>query len=136
MAKKSLLGRFARRGLLIVLVALAGAVIYLWLFRGPADMQTFNRVYRASVAQASGSMSLAAALGVPLRADESAAHYKFYREEGIRHVKFRFPLRGPRRDSLIVGEAILLGHNWLIVRLVATFPGHAIQINLSPGIAI
>lgn len=135
MAKPSLPGRMLRRGLLIVLVALAGAVIYLWLFRGPTtDTQTFARIYQASVTRASGDYRLTAALGSPIRADTNVSHYNFYRKGGHRHVRFRFPLQGPRRATLIVGEAVLLGNNWLIVRLVATFPGHAIQINLSPGI--
>lgn len=133
MAKSSVLGRAARRGLLIVLAALAGAIIYLWLFRGPGDTHNFDKIYRASVAQASGNFRLAAALGVPIQASEEAAKYHFYNRDGHRHVHFQFPLRGSKRGSLIVGDAVKLGDNWLIVRLVATFPGHAIQINLSPG---
>ncbi len=133
MAKSSALGRAARRGLLIVLIALAGAVIYLWLFREPGNTNGFDKIYRASVAQASGNFKLTSALGVPIQASENAAKYRFYTRDGRRHVHFQFPLRGSKRNTLVVGDAVRLGDNWLIVRLVATFPGHTIRIDLSPG---
>ncbi len=134
MAKASALERLLRRGLVVVLAALAGVAIYLWLFRSPNEVHTFARIYQASAAQASGNFTLAAALGVPMHGDEVAAKYNFYSKDGHRHVRFQFPLAGPRRGAVIVGEAVMLGDNWLVVRLVATFPGHASQINLSPNV--
>lgn len=134
MAKASALERLVRLGLVAVLAGLAAAAIYLWLFRSPDESHTFDNIYQASVAQADGSFTLAAALGVPMHADKSAAKYNFYSKDGHRHVRFQFPLEGPRRSAVIVGEAVRLGGKWLVVRLVATFPGHVTQINLSPNI--
>lgn len=133
MAKASPIGRLLRRVLLIVLLALAAAVVYLWFFHTTPNPHAFDRIYQASVARASGDLRLESALGVPVQANRKAARYKFFDKDGHRHVRFQFPLQGPRRGAVIVGEAVLLGNNWLIVRLVATFPGHARQINLTPG---
>lgn len=134
MAKASVLTRLLRRGLLIVLVALAAAAVYLWFFHSPGNPHAFGKIYQASVARASGDLRVEAALGTPIRTNREAARHKFYTKDGRRHVRFRFPLQGPRRGAVIVGEAVMLNDNWLIVRLVATFPGHAFQINLTPGI--
>jgi hypothetical protein len=134
MAKASPLGRLFRRSLLIVLIAIAVAIVYLWFFRTTPNPHEFDGIYQASVARASGDMRLEKVLGTPILADRKAAHYKFYDEDGHRHVRFHIPLQGPHRGTVIVGEAVLLGNNWLVVRLIATFPGHAQQINLTPGI--
>jgi|SRR5690625_254576 len=133
MAKASPLGRLLRRVLLIVLIAVAAAVVYLWFFHSTPNPHAFDRIYQAGVARASGDLRLEKALGVPIRAERKAARYKFYDKDGHRHVRFHFPLQGPRLKAVIVGQAVLIGDNWLIVRLVATFPGHAQQINLTPG---
>lgn len=117
-----------------MLAGLAGAAIYLWLIRTPNEAKTFDKIYQASAAQARGNFMLTAVLGVPVRGDESAARYHFYSKDGRRHVRFQFLLQGSRRRTVIVGEAVMLGGNWLVVRLVATFPGHTTQINLSPNV--
>lgn len=134
MGRRSRLERALRRGLLIVLIALAAAVLWLWLARGPGRDQTFARIYQVSLAQATGNFTLEAALGVPLEAARADASYHFYRAEGRNHVRFRFPLRGPRGAAVIEGEAVQIGRNWLIVHLVARFPLRGGEINLSPNI--
>ncbi len=123
-----------RRGLLILLVALAVAVLWLWLGHGSARRETFNRVYEVSVAQAAGNFTLATALGVPLRASRQAAKYEFYHEAGRGHVRFAFPLVGSRGAAVIEGEAVQIGRNWLIVKLVARLGSHGVVVDLSPNV--
>ena len=134
MGKKSRLERLLRRGLFILLVALAAAVVYLWMFRGTDEAQDFARIYSASVTQASGNLTLEAALGLPISANESKASHKFYSEDQRRHVRFNFPLTGPRGTIVIEGEAIELGRNWLIVALDARFPNGG-ELDLTSNVA-
>lgn len=134
MARTSPLERLVRQTLLIVLVALAAAAVYLWMSRGGDEAQTFARIYQASVSQATANVELVGALGLPLRTSESDAHYEFYQRDGRRHVRFRYPLQGPRAGAIIEGDAMELGRNWLIVSLVARFPEQNAQIDLSPNI--
>lgn len=121
---------------MIVLAALAGAVLWLWFANGPGERRAFERIYQASVSQASGNFTLDAALGLPLEASRADASYHFYRQDGRNHVRFRFPLRGPRGAAVIEGEAMQIGRNWLIVHLVARFPRRGVQVDLSPNIHI
>jgi len=66
-----------------------------------------------------------------VRAD---ARSHFFRKDGRAHVRFAFPLRGPRGDVVIQGEAMQLGSNWLIVKLVAHFPNGGGELDLSPNV--
>ncbi|HEX5314867.1 MAG TPA: hypothetical protein VFX38_08205 [Gammaproteobacteria bacterium] len=134
MSKRSSLERLLRRGLLVLLIALAAAAVYLWVYRGSGEAQAFDRIYEASVAQASGNLRLEAALGVPIQASEQAASHKFYREDQRHHVRFHYPLSGPRGTVSIEGEAIQLGRNWLIVALQARFPNDA-TLDLTSNVA-
>lgn len=126
--------RMLRRGLLIVLTALAAAVLWLWFARGPGESKTFDRIYQVSLAQATGNFTLEAMLGAPLQAAPGAASYHFYHQEDHNHVRFRFPLQGPRGAAVVEGEAVQIGRNWLIVKLVARFPQQEGVVNLSPNI--
>lgn len=134
MARSGRVERGLRRGLLLVLMALAATVLWLWLARGPGESQTFERVFRVSAAQATGNFTLEAALGVPLEPVRADASYHFYRADGHNYVRFRFPLRGPRGVAVVEGEAVQIGRNWLIVQLVAHFPRRGEEVNLSPNI--
>lgn len=134
MAKPSPLGRLARRGLVIVLVALAAAAVYLWTSQGGDHGRTFARIYQVSLSQATGNLNLEATLGLPIASSQADAKYEYYSADGRDHIRFHFPVRGPRAAAMIEGEAVQLGRNWLIVELVARFPGQNGQIDLSPNI--
>lgn len=126
--------RLVRRVLLVLLVGLAAAVLWLWLGGGPRGNRAFDHIYKASVAQASGNFTLEAALGMPLRATRKDARWHLSHEDGRAHIRFAFPLHGPRGTAVIEGEAIQLGDNWLIVSLVAHFPGSGSEVDLSPNV--
>lgn len=128
------LERRLRHGLMILLVALAAAVVWLWLFKHPGEDQTFNRIYRVSVAQATGNFTLEAALGMPIQAAREKAQYHFFHQEGRLHVRFSFPLQGSHGDALVTGEAVRIGGNWLIVSLSATLPQRGQRIELAPNV--
>lgn len=128
------LERRLRRGLMILLVALAAAVVWLWLFKRPGEAQTFARIYNVSVTQATGNFTLEAALGTPITAGREQAQYHFYDEDGRLHVRFSFPLHGSHGDAMVTGQAVRIGGNWLIVRLVATLPHRGQRIELSPNV--
>ncbi len=132
--KKRWEGRL-RYFLIIVFAALAGAALYLWLERAPAEARLFEQVYRVSLRQASGNMRLMAVLGMPLKASVATAKYRFSHLGSQARVRYEFPLSGPRGRVLIKGEAIALGKNWLIVELTAYFPNGA-EMNLTSNISI
>lgn len=132
-------GRFERRlryALMILLVALAAAVVWLWVVKQPDEARTFARIYRVSLDQASGNFTLEAALGVPIKAPGMHVQYHFYREGGRQHVRFSFPLQGSHGQALVAGEAVRIGGNWLIVKLVATMPHRGQRVDLSPNVRI
>jgi len=53
--------------LMILLIALAVAVVWLWVVKRPDEAQTFDRIYQVSVTQATGNFILEATLGMPSR---------------------------------------------------------------------
>ncbi|MDN5864515.1 MAG: hypothetical protein L0I62_04780 [Gammaproteobacteria bacterium] len=136
MAKASALERLLRRGLLILLVGLTAAIVYLWLSQRPSinEEQVFGRIYQASASRASNDLKIAKILGLPIHYSRQVSQYEFYYRDGHHHIRFQFPIAGPHGRALIRGTAVLLGKNWLVVTLVATFPGRLFQINLTPGI--
>lgn len=132
-------GRFERRfrhALMILLVALAVAVVWLWVVKRPDETKIFARIYQVSVDQASGNFTLEAALGVPIEAPDTHVQYHFYEEDGRRHVRFSFPLQGAHGQALVTGEAVRIGGNWLIVKLVATMPHRGQSVDLSPNVRV
>ncbi|MGH8127406.1 MAG: hypothetical protein ACRETC_03430 [Gammaproteobacteria bacterium] len=132
-------GRFERRfryALMILLVALAAAVVWLWVIKRPDEAKTFARIYQVSVDQASGNFTLEAALGVPIKAPGGHVQYHFYEDDGRQHVRFSFPLQGSHGQALIAGEAVRIGSNWLIVSLAASMPHRGQRVDLSPNVRI
>ena len=130
-------GRFERRlrhGLMILLVALAAAVVWLWLFKRPDEARAFDRIYQVSVAQAVGNFTLEAALGMPIKTARERAQFHFYHEDGRLHVRFSFPLQGAHGQALVSGEAVRIGGNWLIVKLSALLPHRGQRIELAPNV--
>ena len=132
-------GRFERRLrylLMIALIALAAAIVWLWVVWQPHEEQTFSRIYRVSVAQATGNFTLEAALGVPIEVLSSKAQYHFYTRDGRRHVRFSFPLLGSHGEALITGEAVRIGSNWLIISLAANLAHRGQIVNLTPNVRV
>lgn len=132
-------GRFERRVryvLMIVLIALAAAVVWLWVVKQPDEARTFARIYQVSVDQATGNFTLEAALGVPIEAPDGHVQYHFYQDDGRRHVRFSFPLQGAHGQALVTGEAVRIGGNWLIVSLAASMPHRGQRVDLSPNVRI
>jgi len=121
---------------MILLVALAAAVVWLWLVERPGEARAFERIYQVSVDQAAGNFTLEAALGVPIKAPGGHVQYHFYREDGRQHVRFSFPLQGSHGQAVVAGEALRIGGNWLIVKLVATMPHRGQRVDLSPNVRI
>lgn len=136
MAKKKALKRLPQRGLLILLVVLAAAAVYSWLSERPSidKQQIFARIYHASALRASNDRRVFLLLGAPVRSSAKVAQYRFYRQGGHRRIEFKFPIMGPRGAALVKGKAVLLGKNWLVVQLVAVFPGRSLRVNLTPGV--
>lgn len=135
MARTGRLERLLRRALVIVLAALAATALYLWQFQGRDRASTFDHIYKVSVEQATGNLTFEAALGLPIQYRESEAHYHFYTDEGRQHVRFNFPLHGPRGSATVAGDAVKLGGNWLIVELSATLPRGG-RLDLSPNVSV
>lgn len=130
-------GRFARRmrhALMILMVALAAAVVWLWLYKWPDQSRTFDRIYKVSVAQATGNFTLEGALGMPITASRERAQFHFFQEGGRLHVRFSFPLQGAHGQALVSGEAVRIGGNWLIVKLLAVLPHRGQRIELAPNV--
>ena len=130
-------GRFERRlrhGLMILLVALAAAVVWLWLFKRPDEARAFDRIYQVSVAQATGNFTLEAALGMPIKTARERAQFHFYHANGRLHVRFSFPLQGAHGQAVVSGEAVRIGGNWLIVKLSAILPHRGQRIELAPNV--
>lgn len=128
------LERRLRHGLMILLVALAAAVLWLWLFKRPDETRTFNRIYQVSVSQATGNFTLEAALGMPIKTQPEKAQYHFFHQQGRLHVRFSFPLQGAHGEALVSGEAVRIGGNWLIVKLAAVLPHRGQRIELAPNV--
>lgn len=135
MARAGRLERLVRRVLIVLLAALAAAALYLWQFQGRTETATFHRIYSVSLEQATGNLTLEAALGLPIRYREGAAHYNFYRKDEREEVRFSFPLSGPRGTATVAGQAVKLGGNWLIVELTASLPQGG-DIDLSPNVSV
>ncbi len=132
-------GRFEHRlrnALMILLIALAVAVVWLWVVKRPDEAQTFDRIYQVSVTQATGNFILEATLGMPIKTSQAKVQYHFYHEDGRQHVRFSFPLQGAHGQALITGEAVRIGSNWLIVKLEATLPHRGQRVNLAPHVFI
>ncbi len=135
-ARRGRLERRLRHALMILLVALAAAVVWLWAIKGPDEAGTFRRIYEVSVAQATGNFTLEAALGVPIKAPSGHVQYHFFDQDGRRHVRFSFPLQGAHGQAIVSGEAVRIGGNWLIVSLVADMPHRGQHVDLSPNVRI
>lgn len=135
MAKRRVFSDHLRRLLIIVFTVLAGTAIYLWLARAPAEAKVFQKVYQASLIEAAGNMKLGAMLGVPIQAAQGSAKYHFSHTDGHRTIHYEFILQGTRNGALIEGEAISIGSNWLITKLVARF-GNGMQLNLTPNVEV
>lgn len=135
MARKRVFSDHLRRALIIIFAALAGTAIYLWLARAPAEAKVFQKVYQASLTQAAGNMKLGLMLGSPIQAARGSAKYHFSHSDGHRTIHYEFILQGSQNGALVEGEAISLGNNWLIVKLVARF-GNGAQLNLTPNVEV
>lgn len=135
-ARRGRLERRLRYALMILLVALAAAVVWLWLIKGPDEAGTFRRIYQVSVDQAAGNFTLEAALGVPIKAPGGHVQYHFFDQDGRRHVRFSFPLEGSHGQAIVSGEAVRIGGNWLIVKLLANMPHRGQSVDLSPNVRI